>query len=464
MSIVLRDYQSDLIYRTREAMRRHRAVLLQAPTGAGKTALSAHMLGTAQAKGLRCAFINHRVELIEQSALTFQKVGIPYGIIAAGFDQQPWARVQICSIDTLRSRLSRTTAFDFIVWDECHHVAAKTWGSVMAAFPGARHVGLTATPERLDGKGLEKYFQALVEGPKVRWLIDNGFLCDYRAYAPSAPDLSGIKAVAGDFNKGQLGEAMSTSTVVGDAVSHYQRYAAGKRAVMFCVSIKHSQRMVEAFRARGISAVHIDGQMPRGLRASAIADFRAGRIDVLSNVDLISEGFDLPAMEAVILLRPTQSLGLYLQQVGRSLRTDEGKSHAVILDHAGNIARHGLPCLDRPWSLQGKAARKKREAEVPIKQCPACFHVHAPRPTCPNCGHLYEVQPRQLEEVEGTLKEVDLAAERERQAAMNARRRQQGQARELDDLIRLARRRGYRNPEGWAAHVMSARTARKRAG
>jgi superfamily II DNA or RNA helicase len=299
----------------------------------------------------------------------------------------------------------------------------------------------------------------MVRGPSVRWLIDEGYLSRYRAFAPSTPDLTGVHTRAGDYIQTELDELMGQKAIVGNAVAHYRRLAAGKRAVAFCVSVKHSRNVAEQFRAAGFVAHHLDGETPREERRAAIQAFRDGHIQVLCNVDLFGEGFDLPAIEVAILLRPTKSLGLYLQQVGRALRPYPGKASALILDHAANMREHGLPCDDRDWSLEDRERRKKGEREdvEPIKQCPQCYAVHAPAPACPECGHVYQAAPRKLTEVDGELQEIDIERARE------MRKAEQREARSLDDLIRLAQARGYKNPAAWAAHVMTARMARGRA-
>ena len=343
-----------------------------------------------------------------------------------------------------------------ILVHNCHHVASASYTKIFDHYPNARHIGLTATPERLDGAGLGKYFDAIVEGPSVSWLIENGFLSPYRMFAPSSPDLQGVRTTAGDYNRADAEAAMSKPQIIGDAVQHYMRLAPGKRNMVFCASVKHSLAVVEKFQSAGLIAAHIDGETEQGQRDRLIEDFAAGRIQVLSSVDLVSEGFDLPSIEVATLLRPTKSLSLYLQQVGRVLRTYPGKSEAIILDHAGNSARHGLPDDERQWSLQGRAKRRKSaitsdEPDVQVKQCPTCYSVHRPAPCCPRCGFEYPVQGRTPEEVEGELQEIA------RREASKERKREQGQAETLEDLIRVAKLRGYKHPEHWAKHVFQAR-------
>jgi DNA repair protein RadD len=454
----LRPYQTDIIERARAALRRVTSVLVQAPTGAGKTALATNMLGTAAGRGFQCGFVVHRRELIDQTILAFQKADIPYGVIAAGFSPAPSQPVQICAVDTLKNRLRYAPSFNLMVWDECHHIAAAGWRAIKEHFSAARHVGLSATPQRLDGKGLDDLFDEIVLGPKVSWLIDNKFLAQYRAFAPSAPDMAGVHTKMGDFVKSEMAEQMDKPDITGDVIKHYNRHARGKRAVVFCINIEHSVNVARQFREAGINSWHLDGSTDKAERRDAIQAFRDGQIEVLCNVDLFGEGFDLPAIEATIMLRPTQSLSLYLQQVGRSLRPMEGKERALILDHAGNIARHGLPDDDREWSLEGR--KKKKDDGPKVQQCPRCYATHSPAKRCPECGYEYGGGPdlvgREITQSQDDLVEIDPEQLRRQRA------REQYDAKSLDELTDLATRRGYRNPEKWAAHVWTARQAKQK--
>jgi len=458
--VILRSYQTALIDDARVALRQHNAVLMQLPTGGGKTAIATQMMATVAAKQRLGAFICHRQELVDQTVRTFSEFRVPHGIISSGYTPSPMLPIQVCSIDTLRARLLAgrpVPRFDFLMWDEAHHVAAAGWTKVMQYFPRAKHVGLTATPERLDGKGLRAQFQAMVQGPTTAELIAGGYLSPYRAFAPSAPDLGGVHTKMGDFVRGENEAAMDRPSITGDAVGHYLRHARDKRALAFCVSVAHSQHVVAQFRAAGVVAWHLDGKTDRGERRQAVAAFRRGEIKVLSNVDLFGEGFDVPSADASIMLRPTKSLALYLQQCGRVLRPAEGKAHALLLDHAGNIARHGLPDDDREWSLDGRQARAKRddEASVPVRQCPKCYACHRPAPRCPSCGWSYEAKAREVDQVDGDLAEIDVAAQRRERLA------EQGRADTIEALIELGRKRGYAKPEAWAAHLWTARLAKR---
>ena len=465
MAFALRPYQAELITNTRDSLREVNSVLIQLPTGGGKTAIAAFMAGSAAKRRKRVVFGVHRRELIKQTAETFEKVGIPYGIIASGMTGDHRQPVQIASIQTLANRIDMYPTPDLYVPDEAHHAGAATWAAVIDRYAndGARIAGLSATPERLDGTGLGRWFKRMVHGPSSAWLIENGYLSPYRLFAPSSPDLTGVKRIGGDFNKKDLEEKVGTTAITGNAVAHYRKYAPGKRAMVFCVSIKHSLSVVEQFQAAGYRAAHIDGTSDN--RDQLIEAFKAGRLQILSSVDLVSEGFDLPAIECAILLRPTQSLSLYLQQVGRALRTFEGKTEAIILDHAGNsIPRseggrgHGLPDDDRDWSLEGRKKKKRskdnedEDEAVAVRQCPMCFRAHKPAPVCPTCGHEYPTTGRTIKELEGELQEIDRAQQR------IEIRREQAAAKTKDELVALGKARGMKNPHGWAAHVLRSRS------
>lgn len=449
--IQLRPYQARAIDETRAAYKaRHRAVLMVLPTGGGKTYTASTIVHGASAKGNVTWWLTHRRELAAQASQTFHGLGIPHGTVQAGHVSNPHACVQVASIQTIVRRLDALPAPDLIVFDESHHIGAASWSAIFNRFPRARVLGLTATPWRLDGVGLGNWFTAMVLGPTTAELIAEGALSPYRLFAPATPDLSGIAMAQGDYQRGALAKAMDKPQIVGDAIGHYTRLCAGKRAVAFAAGVENSQHIAAQFRAAGIAAEHVDGAMSVDERDAAVERFRRGETLVLSNADLFGEGFDVPAIEAAILLRPTKSLSLHLQQVGRALRPCEGKSEAIILDHAGNSLTHGLPDDDREWSLEDRERRKRAApSEVSIKQCGNCFFVHRPAPKCPQCGTVYEVKARAIEVVEGELAEVRKVAQQRQ------RRMEEANCHTLDDWRALAQQRGYK--PGWAMHRWQAR-------
>lgn len=406
----LRPYQHALIAQARSALRAgHRRVLIQSATGSGKTVLIAQMLASAAQRGHRSWFVVHRKELLDQSVATFvDAADIHTGVVAAGYPTAPLAPVQVCSVQSLARRLSTLQPPDLLVWDECHHVASSTWAAIASTYPRALQIGLTATPARLDCKGLAPYFDTLIAGPSTADLIAQGYLSPYKLYAPSTVDTSHVHKQAGDYNRHELADTMAASTVVGDAVSTYRQHCSGARALVFVWSLEASRGLAEAFTAAGIPAAHVDGETPKYQRAEAMRQFRDGAIRALCNVELFGEGLDVPAVDAVFLLRPTQSLGLYLQQVGRGLRPAPGKPFVRVFDHVGNWQRHGLPDDPRAWSLAG--AVRSGSTDAPMgRRCLVCFAVSRPQArVCAGCGALFPVQAREVEQVAGTLQEADV--------------------------------------------------------
>ena len=461
MTVALRPYQETAIEGVREAFRAgRRAPVLVAPTGAGKTVMFGFVAQQTAARGKRVLILAHRKELIRQASRKLDDARVQHGIIAPGHTPTR-DLVQVASVQTLGRRLSdpRYTAPDLIVVDEAHHAVAGQWRDIVTAYPRARVLGVTATPERLDGKGLGievgGIFDHIVLGPTVADLVAGGYLTPTRIYAPAeAPDLSGIRTRGGDYEAGALADAMGKATLVGDAVRHYARHTPGQPAILFSPSVAHAEAMAEAFRAAGWRAQAASGATPPAQRDAAIAGLATGAVQVLCSCDLISEGLDVPAVGAVILMRPTKSLGLYLQQVGRGLRPAPGKTHLTVLDHAGNTLRHGPPEMPRAWTLSGRT-KKEREAVPPTRQCPECFAVHSPAPQCPECGFVYPVQSREIEHVEGELSDVTdaLTARFGRHIPLHEVLRG---ARD-EDLTAIAKARGYR--PGWVYHMRQARRA-----
>lgn len=463
--IPLWDFQEDLGVRARKSLRKHRSSLIVLPTGGGKSYITAWMIANGLSKDKTFYFCVHRKDLLTQMASTFKKFGIPFGFIAAGKPYNSFQPVQICSVQTLHNRIDSIPAPSVLIVDEAHFSCSKTYSHIIDSYKarGSYIIGKTATPWRMSGEGLGRHFDDMVVGPTVSELMERGFLSDYKLYAPSAPDLTGVHTKMGDYVKSEIEGVMDKTSITGNAVTHYQKYASGKRAVAFCVSIKHSKHVAENFKSAGIMALHVDGETPARDRMAAFKAFADGHVKILTSVSIFSEGLDLASLierdvqiEAAILLRPTQSLSMYLQQVGRALRKKDNP--AIILDHAANYTRHGLPDDDREWSLNSNKKKKSsgnEESDIAVKQCPVCFAVHRPSAVCPECGHVYEIKYRKIEELEGELNEVDVEEERRR------RRAEQGGAKSVKDLAALGARRGYKNPEKWARYVYNARKAKE---
>jgi superfamily II DNA or RNA helicase len=404
-SLSLRLYQEVSLDGIRDSFRRgNRRVLFVLPTGGGKTIIFLFLAVATAARGKRVVILVHRTELIQQTARALQRFGIEFGIIAPGYPQTD-APVQIASVLTLVRRIDRFRDFDLVVIDEAHHAVAGSWLQILEAYEGSFVLAVSATPERLDGRGLGDVFEDMVVGPSVADLIQFGFLAPAVVYAPNHEiDLTGINTVAGDYDQHQLAERMMSGGLVGDAVEHYRKLASGVRGIAFCTNIAHSKAVAAEFTAAGYRAAHVDGNTPAEQRRATMAGLANGNIDIITNCGLISEGFDAPAVSAVLLMRPTRSLGLYLQMVGRALRPGDGKK-AIILDHAGNVHRHGLPDQERPWSLTATRRKAGKAAAAPVKQCPECYAlVPAAAQLCPEC--FYRFPGREIEQVAGALVEV----------------------------------------------------------
>lgn len=451
----LREYQTEIIGGVRTALRTYRRVLLQSPTGSGKTVITAHMIRSAAERAMSSVFLVHRKELVEQTSGALWALGVQHGVIAGGRTLTA-DMVQVATVQTLVRRVSKIRAPRFVIIDEAHHAAAASYRKVLEAWPDAYVVGLTATPARTDGRGLDDLFDALVPGPTVPWLMEQGYLAQYRAYAPGTPgpDLTGIHTRAGDYVTSELEAVVDQSAIVGDAVDHYRRLVHPRTCLVYCVSRKHARHVEEAYRSAGIDARYCGGDTDQAERRRIVAGLRSGTPPVVVSVDLFGEGLDAPGLAAVQLLRPTQSLGLHLQQLGRVLRPEEGKAHAVILDHVGNIARHGFPDDEREWTLEGNRKRRGKadESGPSLRHCNECFMVYrAALQRCPGCGAGATLSRRVGPEVvDGQLEELDPKAIRAE------RKREEGQARTLEDLVALAKARGYR--ASWAGFRWASRT------
>lgn len=457
--ITLRPYQLDVINKTRNLMKDgNRSVLVVAPTGSGKTVMFSSFTQQAVQKGNRVLILAHREELLDQISETLCKFKVKHSFISASRPTNYSDQVQVGSVLTVINRTHFMHKPDIIIIDEAHHCASTTtWGRVIKHF-NTWAIGVTATPTRLSGEPLGDIFNSMVVGPSVRELIDGGSLCDYKYYAPQGVDLSSVHMSMGDYVKSELVAVMDKPTITGSAVNEYKKHLTDKRAAVFCVSVQHAENVARQFNSSGIPAASIDGKMDRHLRRELVEKFKRNETKILTNCSIITEGFDLPAMDGVILLRPTLSVSLYLQMVGRALRTYPGKECAIILDHAGNATRHGLPCDDREWSLNVgiKASRKSKDSGPPIKICERCFGAQPiGKASCIYCSFVFQSKVREVAEVDGDLKELDAKALRRKRFA------EQSRAQTEDDLYRLGIEKGYKHPRRWAKYIIQARQAKK---
>lgn len=412
MTPLLRPYQQDAVDALERAFEEHLRVLFVGPTGMGKTVLFSYITAGAASNGCRVCIAVHRRELVDQVSASLERFCVDHGIVAAGYPQQAWKRVQVMSIQTVIRRLNKFEPFDLVVLDEAHHAVSQSYTKFLLHHSGRQILGVTATPCRLDGKGLGHIFETMVLGPTPADLIQTGYLSPYELYAPSDVDLSGVHRRGGDYAKEELAAAMDKPKIIGCAIEHYELLGRDKQAIGFAVTVEAAQKLAAQFRERGHTAEAIYGDMPADDRRAMVERFRQGETKLLWNCDLVGEGFDVPGdgLANIILLRPTQSLSLYLQQCGRGLRPGEGKV-CRILDHVGNWRRHGLPDQPREWSLdegvkKKRATRDTDEPELTLRQCKQCAAVHKWARTCPRCGYVYPVIGRQVQQVDGALELV----------------------------------------------------------
>lgn len=452
-TVELRPYQQRAIQETRRALAEgHKRVCLYAPTGAGKTELAIGISQLARAKNRRVMFLANRVELISQAAERFARYGIYPGILQGENTHNTRADIVVGSIQTFSSRKRFGWNFDtdILIVDEAHGCAGsqqylklfETWNNIPV-------IGLTATP---FSRGLgKKYpwgtvFEKLVVVSTIRELIDMDYLVDCEIYAPSEPDLSGVKIVAGDYHEGQLGEAVDKQELIGDIVSHWKKLSNGVPTICFATNIAHSKHIVEQFLGAGISAEHVDCYMADEDRKGAIARFKRGETRVLSNVALFAEGFDAPATACMILARPTKSLIRYIQMAGRVLRPADGKDKALILDHSGTVRRLGFPTDDLPLELDDgkpkKAGESKPKERLP-KVCTSCGYVDPKnRHKCPSCGFAPE-RKSAVETREGELVQFKKSASKnDKQAIYSA----------LVGYFEAQKAKGRNWKEGWVAN------------
>lgn len=402
MTFQLRPYQNELVNKARQVIAEGaRGVLVQSPPGSGKSVVIADIAKRTIENGGHVLFIVHRKELVEQITSTFLQHEIDMN------------QVRIDTVIKTRNRLSTIEEPTLIITDETHHSRAKTYREIYDYFSNAWRLGFSATPWRMSGKGFEDIYEVMVEGKSVQWLIDNNALAPFDYYSVNLANLDELKkSSTGDYTKKSMDNAV-TNAIYGDAVEHYKQLADNQQAILYAHSVGASQGFAEAFQKKDINAAHADAKTPKKEREQIMEDFRNGTIQVLCNVDLISEGFDVPDCNVVILLRPTASLVLHMQQSMRSMRYKPNKK-AIIIDHVANYLQHGIPTTEHEWSLESwksKNANTQKNKEIPLKECVNCFGVIESKETqCPLCGHEFEIETNELDQVDTTLEKIDTEA------------------------------------------------------
>lgn len=339
-------------------------VLFQMPTGTGKTTVFSEIVRRADKKNKKVLIVVHRTELVEQIVDRLSHFEVSAGVISANIKSDASADVQVATIQTLSRR--EYPPADIVIIDECHHAKATTYKKLWDIYPDARFLGVTATPVRINGEGFDDLFDILIPLERLSYFFENQYLAPLKHFVCSIPDLSSVKQRMKDYDIPMLSNVMLDNSLMANLVSNYRKLANGKKTIVFAVDIKHSKEIVQRYLDAGIPAAHVDANTPKQERREILNKFKQGEILILSNVDIVSEGFDVPDCEAVQLARPTKSLVLYLQQVGRCMRTSPGKELGLVLDNAGLWLEHGLSYMDRDWTLEGKKKGRRTMASSEV--------------------------------------------------------------------------------------------------
>lgn len=440
---MLRDYQQELYRGTVEAFKQgfHRPLVV-APCGAGKSYLFAEMIRRTNGKAL---VLTHRQELKQQHEQLLREQGI--------------TNARVSMILTEANRLGKYPTPALIVTDEAHLSRSNSWMNVIQHY-NTWTVGFTATPVRLDGKPLGDIFDTMVEGVDVRWLIDHQRLAPYEYYAPTVVETEGLRVARGDYAVADLEKLMNERAIYGNVIESYKRFAAGERSIVYCVSVEHARSTADAFNSAGIRAEFLSAGTPARRRKEILDDFRRGQFTVLCNVGIISEGVSIDEVTCCMLLRPTESVALGIQQMMRCMRYLPDKT-AKIIDFVGNYTRVGLPDDEREWRLD-KSIRPRRqindEGDFYIRSCPKCFMTFQTAPVCPFCGAEYPLHPREIKAHEEIQLQRITAEEMARiEQEKKKARQEQGRAGSFEELVSIGKARGYKNPAFWAAQVMRGR-------
>lgn len=471
-------HQSKLIDGARSAFRSgKKSVLIVLSTGGGKSVIIGDVVRGLVTNNKRVLVLAHRARLINQLNGTLSRFDVSVSRIAGAKKVRNLCMLGM--VETVRRRLDRLPDPDYIIVDEAHHSLSDQYLAVLKQWPNVRVIGVTATPARTDGKGLGDVYECMIEGPPMAWLKDNGFLANYRYFrVPSHIDLDQIKKdkKTGDYNEKELASAERKSHIVGDAISHYKEHASGLTGIVFCTGIARAKEVAEDFCAAGIVSDAIDGTMDEDVQESLMGDLASGKIKLLMSADLIGEGVDVPSINVVIMLRPTQSVTVFLQQAGRALRVKADGSMAIILDHVQNVKRHGLPCDPRAWSLD---TVKKQQNEITTRQCVKCQRVFnaftAKDDAATSCAEspcpVAEGQSRPVVEQVVEVIDDNLVEATNQWEWAGDIRPEMAHGAELEDLIaradteeklkQIARARGYKS--GWWVRQAELKGLRRRA-
>lgn len=433
MVVELRDYQQKVIDDLKQAFSKgYNAPCLVLPCGSGKSIIAGRVIENANKKGNHVLFLIHRKELADQMEETFSLFDIDKNLYEIGM------------IQTVTRNVLNYKEPQLIITDEGHHGLANSYKRVYEHFDKTPMISLTATPVRLSGGGLGEVNDKLIIGPSVSELIEWGNLSPFKYYAPKIVDTSKLKVRAGEYVKADIEEMFNKKMIWGDVIKHYKKLSNGK-AICYCSSVNQSKEMALEFCKAGIPAKHIDAKTHKISRREAINQFRKGIIKILCNVDLISEGFDVPDCDTAILLRPTKSLGLFIQQSMRCMRWQENKT-AIIIDHVGNVNRFGTPDVNHEWSLVPKK-KNLNIGDVAIKECMECYRV-VPSATkeCPHCGFIFRSEEAKDPIVDKSAELIEV----EGMGGFTVDYRKPSDCKNMKELYNLADNLGYKR--GWAWH------------
>lgn len=464
MTQPLRLYQSDAIHDLRRSIAAgNKRIILQLATGAGKTRIAAEIVKLAMDKRKKALFLAPRRELISQAAGALMKQGVRPGIIMAGEPQNRFQDVQVASFDTLHARAVRSKRMhmpeaELVIVDEAHLSLAETRKDIIEHYHDAIVIGLTATPARGDGRGLGELYMDLVLGPSIRQLTEEGHLVPLRYFAPTEPDLAKLKLNKdGDYAETGLAKRMDNPQLAGDIVDNWHRIARGRLTVVFCVNRAHSRHVCERFIESGIRAEHLDGDTPTDERAAILERVRSGQTQVLCNVFVASYGLDIPALDCAVLARPTKNITLYMQMIGRVMRTDDRKTEALVIDHAGAVKENGFVDEFIPWSLDTAGSVKDRKLTMQMAgadpkpvTCPQCKTQFKGQRTCPSCGYEAIPASRAVPVHQADLQELERSKKKDNREATWPEKQAF-----MAGLKAYANEHGYQ--PGWVAHKYQAK-------
>lgn len=428
----LRKYQIDAITGVRDQFYAgKKRVILVSPTGSGKTVVFSTIAKNIVAKEKRALILVHRDQLLKQASESLRGMGIEHNLFKAGSSKHCHLmkeRIMVASIQSYIKHCSKLPAFDLIIIDESHRSCSPSYRIVFDTYRASYFLGVTATPKRLDGQPLGDMYEVMVHGPTTKELIDDGYLSPYRAFIGVPPDLSGVKKTMGDYNLAALSEAMKDKKITGDCIKSYREHSNGLPAIAFCVNIAHAMDTAQQFRDAGYNAIHVEGGQSKDYISEGLAGLASGKYHVICSCDLISEGVDVPVVTTAILLRPTMSIAMARQQIGRIMRPVYAKGmpldtaeqrkeamrkgvkpNAIILDHAGVLSNHGLPDTDIAWSLEDETKKKTtgaKSAGAGLIRCECQAKYPAALSACPRCGKSKPVADNGIDVADGEMMEI----------------------------------------------------------